>query len=180
MTLAFSWASRTSSRASSRASSRVSHTSRSNRWGNDEPFLVGPEDVTLESTLHNISIDPETMDGPADGNIFESNHLGELVDVHSKLFWKLAKAAESYCHIHAWFLNLTSTELDAFISNWERDFNNHCQYIHHIDSLLSRDSRHRIQLGYHVISLPRYVPTTAKLCTTSFGEIIEKIKAELD
>ena len=120
------------------------------------------------------------MDGPADGTIFESNHLGELVDVCSKLIWNLVKAAESYHHIHARFLNPTSTELDAFVGNQERDFESWHQYIHHIDSLLSRDSRHQVQLGYHVISLPRYFHTTAKLCTTSFDEVIKKIKADLD
>ena len=41
--------------------------------------------MTLEATLHNISINPASMDGPADGEIFEPNHLGEITDIQSKL-----------------------------------------------------------------------------------------------
>ena len=60
-----------------------------------------------------------------------------------------------------------------------RSFDSHCHHIHHLVSLLSRDLRHRIQLGYQVISMPKYVTTTAKLYTTSFNDIIENIKADL-
>ena len=64
----------------------------------NDPFMTGLHDLTLELTLHNISINPTTMDRPADGTIFKSNHLGELVDVCSKLIINLDKAAETYCH----------------------------------------------------------------------------------
>ena len=63
--------------------------------------------------------------------------------------------------------------------NQERDCDSHHQYIHHINSVLSRDLRHRIQFGYHIISVPRYIPTTAELCTTLFGKIVDKIKEDL-
>ena len=119
------------------------------------------------------------MGGPAEGAIFESNHMGELVDVDSKLIVNLAKATKTYHQAHAQFLNPTNEELDAFIVNWEKDFNSHHQHIHHLDALLSRDSRHRTQLGFHVISVPCYIPTTAELCATSFRNIIENIKANL-
>ena len=68
---ASSQASRSSSRASSRAKSRASNTSRSSRHCQDSngPFLVGPHNLTLESTLHNISIDLTTMDSPVDGTL---------------------------------------------------------------------------------------------------------------
>ena len=41
--------------------------------------------MTLEAILHNISINPASMDGPADGEIFEPNYLGEITDIQSKL-----------------------------------------------------------------------------------------------
>ena len=37
--------------------------------------------MTLEATLHNISIDPSSMEGPTKGEIFESSHLGEIADI---------------------------------------------------------------------------------------------------
>ena len=57
------------------------------------------------------------MDRPADGTIFESNHLAELVDVCSKLIVNLAKAAKTYCHAHTRFLNPSNDELNAFVAN---------------------------------------------------------------
>ena len=109
------------------------------------------------------------MDGPAEGAIFKVNHLGEIGDICSKLILNLAKAGECYHHAHAWLLNPTNQELSNFVANWERDFNSHCHHIHHLDSLLDRDSRHRIQLGYPVINLPHYIPTTVELCNSHSG-----------
>ena len=57
--------------------------------------------MTLETTLHNISINPASMDGPADGEIFGSNYLGEIADIQSKLAQNLAKVGETYHHLHA-------------------------------------------------------------------------------
>ena len=45
--------------------------------------------------------------------------------------------------------------------------------------MIRRDLRHRIQFGYQITSVPRYIPTTAELCTTSFGEIVDKVKEDL-
>ena len=75
---------RSSSRASSRASARTqSHNS---HYGTPQDlFWVNAEDLTLEAMLHNISINPSSMDGPADGEIFKSNHLAEIADIRSKL-----------------------------------------------------------------------------------------------
>ena len=63
-----------------------------------DPHWVNAEDLTLENTLHNISINPSTMDGPADEAIFKWNHLAEITDIQSKLIWNLAKVGETYHH----------------------------------------------------------------------------------
>ena len=52
-------------------------------------------------------------------------------------------------------------------------------HIIHLDELLPKDARHRIQLGYHVIHYPRYIPTMVELCRSSFSDIIDKLKADL-
>ena len=111
------------------------------------------EDMTLEATLHNISINPSSMDGPADRTIFESNHLAEIADIRSKL-------------VHTQLLNPTPDELTNFITNHQRDFDSHLDHIFHLDDLLARDSRHCFQQGYPVINYPRYVPTMVELCRT--------------
>ena len=81
-----------SSRALTRGPSRNSHygTPKGTPW-------INLEDLTLEPTLHNISINPSSMDRPADGTIFESNHLAEIADVRSKLIHNLAKVSKTYC-----------------------------------------------------------------------------------
>ena len=135
--------------------------------------------MTLEATLHNISINPSSIDGPADGEIFESNHLAEIADIQSKLIWNLAKVGETYCHLCAQLLNPSPEELENFLANCERDFDSHLHHILHLDELLARDARHHIQLGYHVINYPRYIPTTVELCRSSFSDIIDKLKADL-
>ena len=61
--------------------------------------------MTLEATLHNISINPSSMDRPAEGEIFESNHLGEIADIQSKLIQNVAKVGETYHHLCAQLLN---------------------------------------------------------------------------
>ena len=60
-----------------------------------------------------------------------------------------------------------------------RDFDSHLHHILHLDELLARDARHHIQLGYHVINYPKYIPTTVELCRSSFSDIIDKLKADL-
>ena len=66
----------TSSRSSNRSQSQNSH------YGTpQDPFWINTEDMTLEATLHNISINPSSMDGPTEGEIFESNHLREIADI---------------------------------------------------------------------------------------------------
>ena len=52
-------------------------------------------------------------------------------------------------------------------------------HILHLDDLLARDARHHIQLRYHVINYPRYIPTVVELCRSSFSDIINKPKAVL-
>ena len=76
-------ASRSDSRSSSRASARGPSHNSHYRTPHD-PFWVNMEDMTLEATLH-ISINPSSMDEPADGAIFEANHLAEIADIRSKL-----------------------------------------------------------------------------------------------
>ena len=83
-------------------------------------FWTNAEDPTLETTLFNISIDPASMDGPADGEIFESNHLGEIADIWSKLIQNLVKVGKTYCHLCAQLLNPNSEELLNFLVNHER------------------------------------------------------------
>ena len=169
--------SRSSSRASSRASART-HSHNSCYGTPQDPFWVNVEDLTLEATLH-ISINPSSMDGPADEEVFESNHLGEIADIRSKLIWNLAKIGKTYHHICAQLLNPTLEELSHFIVNWERDFNSCLHHILHLDNLLARDARHYIQLGYPVLNYPRYIPTMVELCRSSFTDIIDKLKADL-
>ena len=103
------------------------------------PYWVNAEDLTLENTLHNISINPSTIDGPADGAIFESNHLAEIADIQSKLIQNLAKVGETYYHLHAQLLNPSPEELDNFLVNHEKDFDSHLHHILHLDDLLARD-----------------------------------------
>ena len=61
------------SHASSRSSTR-SHSQNSCYGTPQDLFWTGTEDMTLEATLHN-------MDRPAEGEIFESNQLGEIADI---------------------------------------------------------------------------------------------------
>ena len=69
-----------SSQTALRASART-HSCNSHHGTPQDPFWANAYDPTLEATLHNISIDPSSMDGPADGEIFRSNHLGEIADI---------------------------------------------------------------------------------------------------
>lgn len=114
-----------------------------------QPYLVvAPELPSLpDFTLHNISIDPTRMERPAEGAIFGSNHLGKLGDTCSKL----ARTATHYCEHCVYYYNPTNDKLEAFITNRERDFDSHHQHIYHTDSLLGRDARHCVWLGYPVI-----------------------------
>lgn len=166
-----------SSRSSSRASTRPpSHPYQSP----STPFNIQPEaPFPLESTLHNISIDPATMDDPDEGMIFESIHPSEMGDICSKLVVNLVRTANHYCQACSLFLNPTNEELSNFVANGERDFNSHHQCINHIDSILAHDARHRVQLGCPIISVLRYFPTTAQLCTLMISEVIENIKEDL-
>ena len=135
--------------------------------------------MTLKVTLHNISINPSSIDGPADGEIFKSNHLAEITDIRSKLIQNLVKVGETYCHLHTQLLNPSPEELEYFLANHERDFDSCLHHILHLDELLARDTRHCIQLACHVINYPRYIPTTGELCRSSFSDIIDKLKADL-
>ena len=135
--------------------------------------------MTLEATIHNISINPSSIDGPADGEIFESNHLAEITDIQSKLIWNLAKVGKTYHHLCAQLLNPSPKELENFLANCERDFDSCLHHILHLDELWARDAGHHIQLGYHVINYPRYIPTTVELCRSFFSDIIDKLKADL-
>ena len=167
-----------SSLTASRASARTHSCNSCYRMPHD-PYWINAEDLTLEDTLHNISINPSTIDGPADGAIFKSNHLVEIADIQSKLIWNLAKVGETYHHLHTQLLNPSPEELVNFLANREKDFDSHLHHILHLDELLARDARHCIQLGYHVINYPRYIPTTVELCRSSFSDIINKLKADL-
>ena len=136
--------------------------------------------MTLEATLHNISINPSSMDGPTEGEIFESNHLGEIANIWSKFIWNLAKVGETYHHICAQILNPSPEELENFLANHERDLDSHLHHILHLDKLMAKDARHCVQLGYPVINYPRYIPTTVELfCRASFLDIMDKLKADL-
>ena len=169
--------SRTSLTAS-RASARTHLCNSCYRTPHD-PYWINAEDLTLENTLHNISINPSTIDGPADGAIFELNHLAEIADIQSKLIWNLVKVGKTYHHLCAQLLNPSPVELENFLVNHEKDFDSHLHHILHLDELLARDARHCIQLGYHVINYPRYIPTMVELCRSSFSDIIDKLKADL-
>ena len=69
-----------SSLTASRASARTPLHNSCYRMAHD-PYGINAEDVTLEDTFHNISINPSTIDGPADGAIFELHHLAEIADI---------------------------------------------------------------------------------------------------
>ena len=92
----------------------------------------------------------------------------------------MAKVGETYHHLHTQLLNPCPEELENFLVNCEKDFDSCLHYILHLDDLLARDARHCIQLGYHVIKYPRYIPTMIELCRSSFSDIINKQKADLD
>ena len=129
-----------SSLTASRASVRTPLDNTYYRTPHD-PHWINAEDLTLENTLHDISINPSTIDGPADGAIFESNHLAEITDIQSKLIWNLAKVGETYCHLHAQLLNPSPEELENFLVNCEKDFDSCLHHILHLDDLLARDAR---------------------------------------
>ena len=168
-----------SSLTASRASARTDSCNSCYRIPPD-PCWINAEDLTLENTLHNISINPSTIDGPADGAIFKLNHLAEIVDIQSKLIWNLVKVGETYHHLHAQLLNPSPKELENFLINCEKDFDSCLHHILHLHDLLARDARHHIQLGYHVINYLRYIPTMVELCRSSFSDIIDKLKADLN
>ena len=69
-----------SSLTASRASART-HSHNSHYRTPHDPYWINAEDLTLEDTLHNISINPSSIDGPADGEIFELIHLAEIADI---------------------------------------------------------------------------------------------------
>ena len=116
---------------------------------------------------------------PAKGEIFKSNHLGEIADIQSKLIQNLAKVGETYHHIHAQILNPSPEELENFLANHERDLDSCLQHILHLDKLLAGDAKHCVQLGYPVINYPRYIPSTVELCRASILDIMDKLKADL-
>ena len=91
----------------------------------------------------------------------------------------MAKVGETYCHIHTQLLNPSPEELENFLENHERDLDSCLHHILHLDELLARDAKHRVQLGYPVINYPRYIPTTVELCRASFSDIMDKLKADL-
>ena len=167
-----------SSLTASRASARTHSCNSCYRIPHD-PYWINAEDLTLEHTLHNISINPSSSDGPADGEIFKLNHLVEITDIQSKLIWNLVKVGKTYHHLCTQLLYPSPEELENFLANCEKDFDSHLHHILHLDELLKRDARHCIQLGYHVINYPRYIPTTVELCRSSFSDIINKLKADL-
>ena len=119
------------------------------------------------------------MDEPTDGKIFESNHLGEIADIQSKLIQKSAKVGKTYHHIRAQLLNPSPEELENFLAKCERDLDSHLHHILHLDDLLARDAKHHVQLRYPVINYPRYIPTTVELCRASFSDIMDKLKSDL-
>ena len=95
--------SHSSSRSLSRASSTTSARTHScNSWYGmpQDPFWVNAEDLTPEVTLHNISINLPSMDGPADGAIFESNHLVKIADIRSKFVQNLVKVGKTSPPLH--------------------------------------------------------------------------------
>ena len=114
--------SRSSSRASCRTSART-HSHNSCYGTPQDPFWVNTEDLTQEAMLHNIAINPSSMDGPVYGAIFKSNNLAEITNIGSKLVQNLAKVGKTYCHFHTQLLNSTPDELTNFVLNHERDFN---------------------------------------------------------
>ena len=103
---------------SSRSSTRT-HSQNSCYRTPHDPCWINAEDMMLEATLHNISINPSSIDGPADGEIFESNHLAEITDIRSKLIWNLAKVGKTYCHLCTQLLNPSPEELENFLANCE-------------------------------------------------------------
>ena len=113
-----------SSLTASRASARTHSCNSCYRTPHD-PYWINAEDLTLEDTLHNISINPSNIDGPADGEIFESNHLAEITDIQSKLIQNLVKVGKTYHHLCAQLLNLSPEELENFLANHEKDFDSH-------------------------------------------------------
>ena len=130
--------------------------------------------MTLEATLHNISINPSSMNGPADGEIFESNHLDEIADIWSKLIRNLAKVGKTYHHLCAQLLNPSPEELQNFLVNCEKTLTAVC-----ITSSTWMTSW-PMMLGIISSSgYPRYIPTTVELCRASFADIIDKLKADL-
>ena len=167
-----------SSLTASRASARTHSCNTCCRTPHD-PNWINAEDLTLKNTLHNISINPSTIDGLADGAIFKLNHLAEITDIQSKLIQNLAKVGETYHHLCTQLLNPSPEDLENFLVNREKNFDSHLHHILHLDDLLARDARHHIQLGYHVFNYPRYIPTMVELCRSSFSDIINKLKADL-
>ena len=91
----------------------------------------------------------------------------------------MAKVDKTYCHLCTQLLNPSPEGPENFLVNHEKDFDSHLYHILHLDELLPRGARHCIQLGYHVINYPRYIPTTVELCRSSFSDIIDKLKADL-
>ena len=92
---------RSQSHSSSRSSLTALRVSARTHWQNwhyrtpHDPYWINAEDMTLEATLHNISINPSSIDGPADGEIFESNHLAEIADIQSKTYPELGKCRQN-------------------------------------------------------------------------------------
>ena len=126
-----------SSQTASRASART-HSHNSCYRTPHDPYWINAEDLTLENTLHNISINSSTIDGPADGAIFELHHLAEITDIQSKLIWNLEKVGKTYHHLCTKILNPSSIELENFLVNHEKDFDSHLHHILHLDELLAR------------------------------------------
>ena len=117
---------------------------------------------------------------PADGEIFESNHLAEIADIQRKLIQNLVKVGKTYCHLHTQLLNPIprgTGELSGQL--WERLWQPSAPHPLPRWNYLAKDARHHIQLGYHVINYPRYIPTTVELCRSSLSDIIDKLKVDL-
>ena len=96
-------------------------------------------------------------------------HLAEITDIWSKLIQNLAKVGKNLSPSpHPAPKPISKGTGENFLANCERDFDSHLHHILHLDELLARDAKHHIQLGYHVINYPRYIPTTVELVQIIF------------
>ena len=156
-----------SSLTASRASART-HSCNSHYRTPHDCYWINAEDLTLENTLHDISINPSTINGPADGAIFESSHLAEIADIQGKLIWNLAKVGKTYCHLCTRLLNPSPEELENFLVNHEKDFDSHLHHILHLDDLLARDARTLYPVWVPCNQLPKIHPHYGRIVQIIF------------